>query len=183
MTFYRSGIKATLFSDLLHCIALVIKPIRIFKSIQFLAGIIAVFLFFLLFRFFFIDLFGNDISCGNDFFNDLFNRRNRFRIRLFLIFKVLVTGGKRELFHGSGDVVHIRIHCIVPHENGGRNRRTQDQPVQGAASAQRHIGLARRKCGVHIDDGLVERKSLALVHGYSPRSLQRILLETAYLFG
>ena len=49
VTFNRSGIKATLFSNLLYSIALVIKPIRIFKSVQFLAGLIAEFLFFLLF--------------------------------------------------------------------------------------------------------------------------------------
>ena len=46
VTFNRSGIKATLFSNLLYSIALVIKPIRIFKSVQFLAGLIAEFLFF-----------------------------------------------------------------------------------------------------------------------------------------
>lgn len=51
MSFYRTLIKSTLFGNLLHRITLVIKPIRTFKSIQFFAGLIAEFLFFLLFRF------------------------------------------------------------------------------------------------------------------------------------
>ena len=117
--------------------------------------------------------FGIDLTCrGNDFW-----------LRLFLILEILKTRGKRELFHRTINVAHIRIDGIVLHENRRRYRRTQDEPLQSAATAERHVCLPRRKSSMHVNDSLVKCKPLALMYGYGPRSLQRILLEATYLLG
>ena len=114
---------------------------------------------------------------------DLTCRGNDFWLRLFLILEILKTRGKRELFHRTINVAHIRIDGIVLHENRRRNGRAQDQPIQSAATAERDIGLTGRECRMNVDDSLVECEALALMNGYGPRGFQRILLEATYLLG
>ena len=73
---------------------------------------------------------------------DLIRRRNLFWLRLFLVLEILIAGRKRELFHRAVNVAEKRIHGIVLSENRSANRSTQDQSLQCAATAQRHVSLA-----------------------------------------
>ena len=134
-------------------------------------------------RFFRIGLFSIYPFCIDLFGIDLFLRANGFRLRLFLVFEILITRGEGKLLDRTIDVVHIRIHSLVLHENRRRYRRTQDEPLQSAATAERHVCLPRRKSSMHVNDSLVECKSLALMYGYGPCGLKRILLKPSYLLG
>ena len=66
--------------------------------------------------------------------------------------------------------------------------RAQHQAFEGAAAAQRDVGLAVGEGAADVDHGAVEGQSLALVHGDRPGELQGILAEDAvdglaYLLG
>ena len=85
-----------------------------------------------------------------------------------------------SLFGQGGSAVHEVGHGIVADDGRSGNGRSQHQPFQSLASAQCHIHLSVGKRGGCINDGLLERQSLALVYGDGPGQSQRVLAEGAF---
>src|SRR5690606_1382123 len=84
---------------------------------------------------------------------------------------------QRESAFSSQKLAHFRIQQQIP----PRQRPAQEYPLQGAATAQGHIGLPMREGPLpQIDDHPVESFPLAFVDGHGPGQLERKLREAAH---
>ena len=82
----------------------------------------------------------------------------------------------RRMLYG---VCGVFVHGTVTDDGAVRERSAEHQSFERAASAERHVCLTMREGTLHVDDGMVEGQSLALVHRNRPSQLHRILTERA----
>jgi hypothetical protein len=72
------------------------------------------------------------------------------------------------------------MYPLVKHNIAVGDRPLERDPLQASAPAQRHIHLAVRERAVtQVDDNIIKSLALALMDGYCPRKLKRILRERA----
>ena len=82
----------------------------------------------------------------------------------------------------------VFVHSLITYDSRLWQRRTEHHAFECAATRERHVCLSVGEGALHVDDGVVERKTLTLVNGDSPSRLHGELREgsfhlLAYLVG